>query len=216
MPNARLRINIDRPVAFGGFKAPRSHGVARSGSAGSSEAQTVQRSALAIVEQAELSQALFGVKAIAISKIWALVNECRIKGWDGEDAEPINHIAATQASDFIRALPAGIPLPEFVPEPDGSISLDWIESRNRLFSVSVGLNNRFAYAWLDGTDRGHAVARFDGMNIPPQMLAGICTIIDHEVASLRASCGGAPNETLKLYFQPQQTKAAPKVGVSTQ
>ena len=71
------------------------------------------------------------------------------------------------------ALPDGISLPEFAPEPDGSISLDWIQSRNCLFSLSVCANGGLAYAWLDGADGGRAAARFDGETIPPVVLEGI-------------------------------------------
>ena len=163
------------------------YGAAPSGSAVSSEAQAVQRSVIALVETAERSHALFGDKAAAISQIWALANECGEEGWDGEDAEPVNRVAASLAAAFVRALPAGIPLPESAPEPDGSISLDWIQSRHRLFSVSAGINNRLAYAWLDGTDRGHGVARFDGQTISRRILEGICGIVDHANASLRAA-----------------------------
>ena len=45
--------------------------------------------------------------------------------------------------EFIRALLDDLPLPEFAPEPDGSISPDWIQSRNRLFSISVGSTHRW-------------------------------------------------------------------------
>lgn len=153
--------------------------VARPGrSAISSEAQAVQKAATAVVELAQRSQALFGAKALAIAQIWALADECCELGWDGSDASPLDHLAVTSAEDFIRALPDGVPLPEFSPEPDGSISLDWIQSRHRLFSVSVGATNRLAYAWLDGADRGHAVARFDGETVPPRILEGIERIIN--------------------------------------
>lgn len=154
--------------------------VARSGrSAISSEAQAVRTAAIAVVELAQRSQALFGAKAVAIAQIWALADECCEFGWDGGDASPLEHLAVTSAEDFIRALPDGVPLPEFSPEPDGSISLDWIQSRHRLFSVSVGATNRLAYAWLDGGDRGHGVAAFDGETIPPRILEGIERLMNH-------------------------------------
>ena len=89
----------------------------------------------------------------SLAQMWALVKECSEPGWDGEGAE--------------------ISLPEFAPEPDGSICLEWIQSRNCLFSLSVGANGRLAYAWMDGADKGHAVARFDGETIPPGVLEGI-------------------------------------------
>ena len=159
----------------------------RGGSAISSEARAAQQAATFVAEFGEHSQVLFGEKASAISQLRSLTNECSEPGWDGEDASALNPIAVLVAESFLRALPDGIPLPEFAPEPDGSVSLDWIESRNRLFSMSVGTSHRLAYAWLDGADKGHAVARFDGERIPQRVLEGICGIMNHGHTSLRAA-----------------------------
>ena len=112
-------------------------------------------------------------KAAAIAQIETLAKECSEPDWDGENARPLDRLAALSATNFIRALPDGIALPELAPEPDGSICLEWIQSRNCLFSLSVGANGRLAYAWMDGTDGGHAAARFDGETIPPEVLEGI-------------------------------------------
>ena len=160
--------------------------LARAGSAVSNEAQTVQQAARTVMNAVEQSQALFGNKAMAISQIWALANECEEPGWDGDGALAIDHVSVFNAVAFIRALPDGVALPECAPEPDGSISLDWIQSRNRLFSLSVGRSNRLAYAWLDGADKGHAVARFDGENVPPRILEGIDAIITGGNAAVRS------------------------------
>ena len=159
----------------------------RGGSAISTEALAVRKAACEIVEHVESSQALFGKKAAAISQLTALANECAEEGWDEAEANAISSLAACRAAAFVRALPDGIPLPEFAPEPDGSVSLDWIQSRNRLFTLSAGISNRLAYAWLDGTDRGHAVARFDGENIPSLILEGIREIMNHGNAPLRTA-----------------------------
>jgi hypothetical protein len=140
-----------------------------------------------VVKSAEQSQALFGEKAAALSQLAALATECAERGWDGEDAAAINSGAVFLAQRFLRALPDGVPLPELAPEPDGAISLDWTRSRNRLLSLSVGHRNRLAYAWLDGTDKGHAVARFDGRNIPPRVLESISGIVRPGHAGLRAA-----------------------------
>lgn len=109
----------------------------------------------------------------SLAKIWSLVKECSEPSWDGEGARPLDRLAAISAAQFVRALPDEISLPEFAPEPDGSICLDWIQSRNCLFSLSVGATGRLAYAWMDGADGGHAAARFDGETIPPDVLEGI-------------------------------------------
>ena len=147
---------------------------ARGGNAISTEARAAQKSAAAVVESAERSQVLFGEKAAAISQLRALANECSEPGWDGEGASALHPIAVLVAESFLRALPDGIPLPEFAPEPDGAVSLDWIESRNRLFSMSVGTSHRLAYAWLDGADTGHGVARLEVMaDEPPPRHAAI-------------------------------------------
>ena len=162
------------------------YSLARPGSAISAEAQAVQKAANNVVDSVERSQALFGDKAAAISQVWALANECGEPGWDGDGALPLDYLAVFKAIAFIRAVPAGVPLPEFAPEPDGSISLDWIASRNRLFSLSVGAGDRLPYAWLDGTDKGHAVARFDGESVPPRILEGIKAISDGGSALVRS------------------------------
>jgi len=156
-----------------------------SGTAVSDEAQAGRVAASAVREEEEQSFALFGPKDDAISHIWALVSECGEGGWDGDEAEPMSEIAAHTASDFIRALPVDVPLPEFAPEPDGSISLDWIQSRSRVFSLSVGSGSRLAYAWLDGDDRGHGVARFDSEAVPPSVLDGIRRVVDGGGAAVR-------------------------------
>jgi len=149
------------------------YSLARPGSAISPEAQTVQQAVGSVMDSVERSQALFGDKAVAISQLWALANECNEAGWDGESAAAIDRQAVFNALAFIRALPAHVPLPEFAPEPDGAISLDWIKSRTHLFSLSVGASDRLAYAWLDGTDKGHAVARFQEGRVPQRVLDGI-------------------------------------------
>lgn len=157
------------------------------GSAVSGEAQILTNSASAFVRSVEKSQALFGGKATAISQLREMAGECVEPGWDGDEAIAISPIAIKHAENFIRALPDGIPQPEFAPEPDGAIALDWIQSRHRLLSLSIGQSNRLAYAWLDGTDKGHGVARFDGVVIPTRLLAEITSITGHDSASLRAA-----------------------------
>ncbi|MGE0827164.1 MAG: hypothetical protein AB7G75_28570 [Candidatus Binatia bacterium] len=155
-------------------------------SAISSEARAVCEAVSTVVESAERSQVLFGEKRVAISQIVSLAKECAETGWDGNEADPIDQAVIHTAVKFIRALPGDVPLPEFAPEPDGSISLDWIRSRNRLFSLSIGSSNRLAYAWLDGSDRGHGVAQFDGERIPSRVIEGILGIMNHGHTTLRS------------------------------
>lgn len=160
---------------------------AQASSAVSFEAQIVTKAASDLMKSAEDSQSIFKEKRIAISQLRALAVECKEQGWDGYDASPLNSVAFINAENFLRALPNGTALPEIAPEPDGAISLDWIQSRHRMFTLSIGPSNRLAYAWLDGADKGHGVARFDGLTIPPRVLAGIQSIVIHGIAPVRTS-----------------------------
>jgi hypothetical protein len=161
--------------------------LAACGTGVSSEARSIQSSAQDLLQFTERSVALFGSKAALISQLNALLEESREPGWDTEEAQPLSELSAARAEMFIRALPPEIKLPEIAPEPDGAISFDWIMSKNRVFSVSIGTSERLPYAWLDGTDRGHAVAHFDGKTIPIRIVDGIRLITGNGDTLLRAA-----------------------------
>lgn len=134
----------------------------------------------------EGSQALFGPKDAVISLLEEIAGECSEKNWDGYGAEPVSWIAVYNAKDFIRALPDGFPIPEAAPEPDGSISLEWI-APNRRVALSVGDDYRLAFAWLDGSESGNAVVNFSGINIPESFLAVAGPIVNYGKPTFRAS-----------------------------
>lgn len=155
---------------------------AGSQSAVSAEAEFVRISAFGIVESAERSFALFGAKSSVISQILAVAAES-----EDEVQIAIPPAVIERAIDFIRALPESLGLPEVTTEPDGSISLDWIASRTRMFSATVGGTSRIAFAWIDGTDRGHGVARFQGDEAPARVIEGIRAIIHEPTAAVRTA-----------------------------
>jgi hypothetical protein len=157
------------------------------GSAVSLEAERVGQAASTLVRAAESSVALFGELSSAISRLHELANDCAQDDWDAAGAVALESAAVANAERFLRALPEGVPMPECSPEPDGSVSLDWAESRWRLFSVSVSSSNRLAFAWLDGSDQGHGVARFDGMAVPERVLMGLRLIVPEAHAPVRAA-----------------------------
>jgi hypothetical protein len=155
------------------------------GTAVSPEADTIRRSVSAVTESMYESVWLYGLRTEAVSEILTVAARHGRPDWDGEGAEPISELATDRAIAFIRALPRSVPVPEIAPEPDGSISLDWIDSRSRVLSISIGVSDRLAFAWLDGTNRGHAVERFDGERIPPLILERIRETMGH--ASVRTT-----------------------------
>ena len=154
----------------------------RSGSAVSYEAEAAKEYASMVYDHVESSWALFGRKEEIINKIRAFGIECSEADWDGYDAEPVSPDALERAEAFIRSLPESISMPEVSVEPDGDISFDWLPTTTKTFSVSVGTSDRFSYAWFDGTDRGHGVARSSNGEVPARILQEIHRITSHEPA----------------------------------
>ena len=148
-------------------------------SAVSAEAGIVSSAAAAVLGSREVSQSLFGRKALAISQLRQIVADVM----PDADQEPVDPRALWNAEQFVRALPDDLPIPEFSVDPDGAIALDWILSRVRMLSVSVSTSEILAYAWLDGSDRGHGVCRFRTPVAPAALLSLIKAMAgDHPVA----------------------------------
>ena len=83
---------------------------------------------------------------------------------DGEEPVRISLGAFKYSSDFIRALPAEVPLPDITADPDGEIALDWEFARRQRFSVSVGRDGRLTYAGILGSGRRHGTIQYvDGI-----------------------------------------------------
>lgn len=161
------------------------HAFARSGTSVSTEGREVEQKACEERWRVEGSQSLFGSRALSISEAQRLAEECGEENWDGDGARAVSPQALETTLNFIRAIPFNYPAPEIAVDPDGALSLDWIHSRHRIFSLSIGTSDRLAFAWLDGGNRGRGVVDFDGSKIPAQVLTGIRTVIGNSHASLR-------------------------------
>lgn len=138
-------------------------------------------------ESLQRSIELFGRKRTALSALYQVAIDCQKPGWDFEDAEAVAPEIITRAEDFILALPDKFPMPEIGGEPDGEVSLDWIHSRKRMFSVSIGKTERLPFAWVDGTDLGNGVARFDGITVPAKILNGVRETMEGPNAAIRVA-----------------------------
>lgn len=156
---------------------------ARHTSAVSREAEVVCRAATAVMRDREGSESLFGQKASALSNLKAAVAEVM----PDDQQDPVNERALLNAQEFLLALPDDLPAPQFGIDPDGAISLDWMPSRSRMFSVSISSSERLAYAWLNGSDKGHAVARFRAPVVPPAVLSLLKSVVADDIPGLRAA-----------------------------
>ena len=144
----------------------------------SDEAETICGVRSAIVRHVEQSQSLFGQKSSLISQAWEIFNESQSPGRKADGESPVKTVALKEAIDFIRACPDGTTLPEIAADPDGGVCFEWISSRHRMLSLSLDGSGRIAFAWLDGTDKGHGVARFYAGQIPRLILEAINSITD--------------------------------------
>jgi len=142
---------------------------------------------LSAINSTGRSQWWFGPKGAAIARLDDLVRECGADAPDEHGAGTVSPEAVRLAERLVRALPEGVPMPEFAAEPDGSVSLDWIASRTRMFTVSVGSGDHLPYAWLDGAEHGHGVAAFTGAVVPERLIDGIAAIMKNGRSPVRAA-----------------------------
>ncbi len=142
----------------------------RPSSAVSAEADSVHGSAQEIATWSEKSVSLFGERQNALSTLVELADECGSEGWDGYGASAVEPSSLLYAEEFIRMLPDSLPMPELSVDPDGCVSFDWLPSQTSTFTMSLGVNGRIPYAWVDGSNRGSAVERYSHSEIPPRIL----------------------------------------------
>lgn len=150
----------------------------------------MRRSAMAVIGSLERSIALFGAKRTLISDIHVLASESARDG-----AAPIPTCVVERATDLIRALPA-----EVAPEPDGCLSFDWIASKARVCSVTVGGADRLSFAWIDGADRGYGVTRLHDSAVSLRIVEGIRDAVG-EVDEAQA----ARSKTIASSIAPAET-----------
>lgn len=101
--------------------------------------------------------------------------ETSAQGWDGYEARPVVNATVNKAWQFIQTLPAHLPDPEISADPDGDIALDWMESRDRMLSVSIRDNGDLHYAGVFGRSKVHGVDSFDDA-IPEVLLQAIARV----------------------------------------
>ena len=86
----------------------------------------------------------------ACGELWDVFSECSVANWDSYGAEPINFLAVSEAFSFLNLMPAGLPLPEIMAEPNGEIGFEWDFGPNKVFAVSIKGNYSLAYAGILG------------------------------------------------------------------
>lgn len=119
-------------------------------SGASDAAQLLDRTRKQIYDQCDRSVTLSRSEVIrAVNESWQITQEARKLG---SDETPVTEEVRDTAIRFIENLPLGFPKPDVAHEPDGHINLEWTRSRRRIFSVSIGPDNRLHWAALIGTE----------------------------------------------------------------
>jgi hypothetical protein len=87
----------------------------------------------------------------------AVAEECAVHNWDCYDAQPVSARAIGCAWKLLDQLVDDFPRPEVSADPDGEVSLDWLDGVERGLSISVNAEGRLSYAGFFGRSKAHGV-----------------------------------------------------------
>lgn len=82
--------------------------------------------------------------------LYAAYRECCTEDHDGFRGQSVTRQTYDLAFRFLSALPVTLPTPEVSVDPDGEVSFEWIEARDRRVAVSLNEQGRLSYAALYG------------------------------------------------------------------
>lgn len=80
--------------------------------------------------------------------------------WDGYGALPVSQEACSRAEAMMSALMDKFPAPAVGGSPHGSITLEWMTGQRRRVMVSIGEEERIAFAAVFGEETVQGVASF--------------------------------------------------------
>ncbi len=152
------------------------------GSAVSSVASHLQEMIASLFRSADDAQSLTGREAKFENELRAALDELV----PGDDQCAVSAAAVQRALQLVRALPPDVPVPGVAIDPDGEVALDWMPSRTRGFSISVGDSDRLAYALMDGSSHAHGVVRFTGV-VPALLLQQLVELTADQDAAIRVA-----------------------------
>lgn len=96
-------------------------------------------------------------------------SECSKPGWDGYGAAPISADALSEAEALLRVLPASLPAPDIVPEPTGTVGLEWRKGKDAILVLSVQGKGVITYAAILGAEiKRYGMEKFE--TVVPQFI----------------------------------------------
>lgn len=108
---------------------------------------------------------ILGWKSSLQSTAIQIQKECAIYGWDGYDAEPITQQSLVCTLSLISNLPE-ISEPDIVPEPGGSIGLEWRSGKTKIMSMAIQDESLIYAAILGPHNKHHGEEPFRPNELP--------------------------------------------------
>ncbi len=103
-----------------------------------------------------------------------MVAECFDENCGENSNKAVSPVTLKNAIKFAKTLPEYLQLPEYIPDDDGEICLEW-KKEEKYLSISIGVGTNCNFSYNDGTINGHGVFRFQ--DEIPQMIIDILVII---------------------------------------
>jgi hypothetical protein len=88
--------------------------------------------------------------------------DSREENWDGYEGSPVSDETFLRTQEFLTRVLGRFPAPSASATPSGSLALEWFVSPHRRFLVSIGEDERIAYAGLFNSDPVHGTTAFSG------------------------------------------------------
>lgn len=98
--------------------------------------------------------------AQAVAELTDIFLDARIDGWDGYDGLPVAAAAYVQTERFLKSVLDKYPSPTAGATPSGSLTLEWIDEKDRRLIVAFGGEERLAYAAIFGSESVHGTVLF--------------------------------------------------------
>lgn len=104
-----------------------------------------------------------------LGEIAEILDDCSTRGWDGYDAVPISADSVIAMVEILDNLPEGLQGPDVVPQPNGSLALEWQTDDRRMFALAA-TGQTIVYAGrFGGSATQYGQERFFGV-IPQPVL----------------------------------------------
>ena len=95
--------------------------------------------------------------------------DCRDGNWDGYEALPVTDDTFLRAQAFLEQVLPQFSAPTASATPSGNLVFEWFASPKRRFLVSIGADERIAFAGIFGSHPIHGTTVFTG-DVPPEIV----------------------------------------------